>query len=333
MIGITQYCIASAVGTLFLVASGCVSQSPGTLYESSTLDLTPAQLDIRQELRSSVEHLSAEIGPRNAAESLRNVVDAERWLLDQLESYGLVPDREVFDMNGPEVANIVVEFTGTERPDETIVIGAHYDTATGSPGANDNASGVAVLLATAKRLQDRPIDRTVRLVFFVNEENPFSFGIQMGSRVHADRSRARNDNIVAMIAIDSLGNYSSEAGSQNYPPMMFGLPKVGNFVAFVSNEDNQRVVDTVLKTFQSESRFPSIGVASDHKIALRSDHASFLWRDYPALMMTDTSEVRDPNYHLATDTAEKLDYDEMARLTEGFVRFVEALALSKTDLN
>jgi hypothetical protein len=327
-----QLRLASTAIIVLLTCTGCIHRSPGTLYKSSTETLTTHQLQLRDEMQRDVDQLSTDVGPRNAGVSLQKIREAERWILDQLEESGIEAQREEVDLNGPKVANVVVTFPGVERPDEIILIGAHYDTVRGSPGANDNASGVALLLATAERLKDTRLGRTVRIVFFVNEEDPFSGGIQMGSRVHADRSRARGDSIIAMLAVDSVGYYTSEAGSQNYPAFIFGLPSVGNFVAFVSNRDNQQLVDRVVEVFQSVSRFPSIGVATDMKAAARSDHAPFWWRDYPALLVTDTSEERDPNYHRPTDTADNLNYDEMARMAGGFIRTLQALASANTPL-
>jgi len=332
MLTATRHLLASAVVVVLFACAGCLHRSPGTLYASSTEALTTHQLQLRNELRGDVEQLSVEIGPRNAGVSVPKILAAERWIMDRLEESSIEAQREEVDLNGPKVANIVVTFTGVERSDEIVLIGAHYDTVRGSPGANDNASGVALLLATARRLKDQRLGRTVRIVFFVNEEDPFSFGIQMGSRIHAERSRARGDSIVAMIAVDSIGYYTSEAGSQNYPPFILGLPSVGNFVAFVSNRDNQRLLDRVVELFQTESRFPSIGIATDMKAAARSDHAPFWWRGYPALLMSDTSEERDPNYHQPTDTADKLNYEEMARMADGFIRTLRVLAAPGTPL-
>ena len=194
--------------------AGCVHRSPGTLYESSTEELTAHQSQLREQIQRDVEGLSVGIGPRYAGQSLAKILAAEAWIVDRLKASGIESRRDEVDINGPKVANIEASFPGSDRPDEIIVIGAHYDTVMGSPGANDNASGVALLLATARQLRDTPTGRTVRIVFFVNEEYPFSFGLQMGSRVYAERSRARGDNIVAMICIDSIGYYSSEPGSQ-----------------------------------------------------------------------------------------------------------------------
>ncbi len=313
-------------------SDGCMHRSPGVLYESSTEPLSTYQSQLGEEMRRDVEELSVNIGPRHAGESLANVLAAERWIVDRLKASGVEPRRDEVDLNGPKVANVEASFPGVERPDEIIVIGAHYDTVFRSPGANDNASGVAMLLATARRLGDAPTGRTVRIVFFVNEEYPFSGGIQMGSRVYAERSRARGDDIVAMIAVDSVGYYTSAPGSQNYAAFIGGLPSKGNFIAFGSNRDNQQLLDHVVAIFQEQCRFPAIGVATDLKAASRSDHASFWWQGYPAIFMSDTSEYRDPNYHRPTDTADQLNYDELARLTEGFIRTVRVLAAADTGL-
>lgn len=323
---------AIAVSVVSFTCSEDFELSPGTVYPSSTDALTEPELQLRDELRSDVEYLSLEVGPRNASESYAQVVAAERWLLERLKQGGIEGVRDEVDLNGAIAANIVATFPGTERPDEIVLIGAHYDTVIGSPGANDNASGVALLLATAMRLKYVALGRTVRIVFFVNEENPFSGGIQMGSRLHAERSRANKDDIVLMIAVDSIGYFSSEPGSQNYPVRSSSLPTTGNFIAFVSNSDNRELLNRVVELFQTESRFPSIGITTDLKDAARSDHAPFWWQGYPALVLSDTSQARDPNYHLPTDTPDNLKYDEMARMAGGFVRTVQALADAKTRL-
>jgi len=320
--------------TLFAVLScaACLHTSPGTLYESSTAPLTAEEAVLRQELQRDVEHLSIEIGPRNAGYSLGPILNAERWLLGQLMLAGVEAHRDEVDVNVGVVANVVATFEGVTRPEEVVLIGAHYDSVASSPGANDNGSGVALLLAMARRLKDQPTDRTVRLVFFVNEENPFTGGLQMGSRVHAMRSRASGDEIVLMISVDSIGYFSSQSGSQNYPAFIFGLPSVGNFIAFVSNTDNSDMVDRTVEVFQSQSRFPSIGIATDMADAARSDHASFLWEDYPAMTMSDTSEFRDPHYHKPTDVAANINYDELARLAAGFLPAIRSLADAATAL-
>ena len=317
---------------LLIPCSGCLHRSPGTLYESSTDPLTSEQATLRDEMRADVETLSVDIGPRNAAQSIPPVLAAEEWITGELRAIGVEPRRDPVAMGEVTVANVEATFTGTTRPDEIIVIGGHYDTVFASPGANDNASGVAMLLALARRLHDAPLDRTVRVVFFVNEEYPFSFGHQMGSRVYAEGCRARGDEIVAMLSVDSVGFFSSEPGSQRYPWYVLGFPSRGNFVAFAANMDNRPLLDRLVELFQEHSRFPSIGVATDSKNASRSDHAPFWWQGYPAVSLTDTSLYRDPDYHSPHDTIDNLAFDEMARLADGLIRTVVAMAGAGTEL-
>lgn len=312
--------------------AGCVYRSPGKLHASSNAPLTAIQEQLKQELVRDVATLASEIGPRNAAYTPMQIYEAERWLLGELAAAGLEAHRVEVKMGEARVASIEVTFPGNENADEILVFGAHYDTVYGSPGANDNASGVSMLLAAARRLGGEEFDRTVRILFFVNEEYPFTTGIQMGSKVYAKHCLAQGDNIVAMIGVDSVGYYSSEPGSQDYPILALNLPRKANFIAFGSNMDNVPLLDAVVSAFQGQTEFPSIGVASDSKHASRGDHAPFWWSGYPAIAMTDTSEYRDPHYHASTDRAENLNYDEMARLADGFIATIIALADADTEL-
>lgn len=313
---------------LILAASACVHRAPGTVHESSSEPLTADQRQLRDELRRDVEALSVGIGPRSA-QTLAKVLEAERWIIAELETAGITPRRDEIDLGSLAVANIEATFPGTSAADEIVLIGAHYDTVAGSPGANDNASGVALLLAAARRLTDLETQRSTRLVFFANEEPPLSFGMQMGSRLYAERARARGDDIVLMISVDSIGYYTDARGSQKGRPF---LPSRGNFVAFGGNRENQALVDRVVALFQRHSRFPSLGLATDIKAINRSDHSSFWNQGYPAIFMSDTSEARDPHYHKPSDVADNLDYDQMARMAEGFLRFLQTLAAVETPL-
>jgi len=323
--------INSAV--LVIGLSGCLHHSPGVLYESSFEPLSDRQVALRDQLKRDVQHLADEIGPRNAGQDLNAVLAAERWIIKRLSGIGIQARRDEVDLGGAKVANIEATFPGTKLPDEIVVIGGHYDTVFGSPGANDNASGVALLLALAERLTKNTPERTVRVVFFVNEEFPFSGGIQMGSRVYAEGCKARRDRIVAMISVDGVGCYSNERGSQRYPALIgWFMPSRGNFVAFGSDLKNRPLLDLVVASFQKHSRFPSIGTAMDSPMMARSDHAPFWWQGYPAISMSDTSEFRDPSYHRPTDTPPHLNYDDMARMADGFLKTVQSLGAADTAL-
>ncbi|MDH3626455.1 MAG: M20/M25/M40 family metallo-hydrolase [Acidobacteriota bacterium] len=310
-----------------LLSTACIHRSSVTRHESPAGALSRSQASLRDDLARDVDALAAGIGPRHAGQSIAAVLEAERWIVERLRDAGLEPERDEIDVAGTIVANVVAILPGTTRPDEVVLVGAHYDTVIGSPGADDNASGVALLLAMAARLVETPMERTVRIVFFVNEEDPFTGGMQMGSRVHADRSRERGDDIVLMLNVDSVGYYKHDKGSQKYPRILRALfPSRGNFVVFATDKAHRRVLDRVVALYQEQCRFPTIGVATDSGQINRGDHASFLWRGYPALAISDTSEFRNPNYHRSTDEPATLDLDAMARMGEGFVGTVRALA-------
>jgi Zn-dependent M28 family amino/carboxypeptidase len=214
-------------------------------------------------------------------------------------------------------------------PEEIVVVGAHYDSVLSCPGANDNASGVAAVLEIARLLAEEKLSRTVRLVAFVNEEPPFFRSDYMGSRVYATRSRQRGDQIVAMFAIETIGYYSDQAGSQCYPfPLGFFYPHTGNFIAFVGNLSSRNLVQQAIASFRKHTAFPSEGAAVPVWIPGIdwSDHWSFWKEKYPALMITDTALFRYKYYHKPEDTPDKIDYDRMARVVAGIARVVAEIA-------
>ena len=158
--------------------------------------------------------------------------------------------------------NLEAEVRGTKHPDEILLIGAHYDSVQGSPGANDNATGVAAMMALARKFRREQPERTVRFVAFPNEEPPFFQTSQMGSLVYAERSRKRNERIILMLSLETLGYHSDAPGSQRYP-FPFGLfhPSIADFIAFVSNTDNGPWVQRLVKSFRGHVQFPSEGAA------------------------------------------------------------------------
>ncbi len=219
-----------------------------------------------------------------------------------------------------EARNIEVEIAGGALAREIVLAGAHYDSVSGSPGANDNGSGVAALLELARLMRDAKPARTLRLVWFVNEEPPYYKGEDMGSRRYARRSRERGENIVAMFSVETIGYYSDRDGSQRYPfPLSFFYPSRGNFLAFVSNLGSRALLHEAITAFRRRAEFPSEGVAAPAFIpgVDWSDHASFWEQGYPALMLTDTAPYRYPWYHSAQDTPDKVDYARLARVVRG----------------
>ena len=208
-------------------------------------------------------------------------------------------------------------------------MGAHYDSAEGSPGANDNGSGVAVLLELSRRFASVDCSRTVRFVAFTNEEPPFFLSKQQGSMVYASAARRRGDDIRLMISLETLGYYRNEPHSQHYPPL-FGLcyPDRANFIGFVSNFRSRGLMRRLAAAFRASSDFPLEHTATFAFIpgVAWSDHSAFWLCQYRALMVTDTAFYRYPWYHTAGDTPEKLDYACLARVTEGLFGAIRRLA-------
>ena len=233
---------------------------------------------------------------------------------------------------GPgEVRNIEIEVTGEGRRDEIIVVGAHYDSVSGAPGANDNGSGVGAMLELARLFYGSRPARTLRFVAFVNEEPPFYHSDAMGSRHYARRSRERGENIVAMLSLETIGYYSDRPGSQHYPfPLGFFYPSTGNFIAFVSNLSSRQLLHEVIADFRRHAEFPSEGLAAPAFIpgVDWSDHWSFWQEGWPALMVTDTAPYRYPHYHSAQDTPDKVDYERSARVVTGLYRMLRDLSHS-----
>ncbi len=301
---------------------------PGESHQGPLPAMTAEQRQLAAQLARDVRHLSETIGERNVGKpgSLDAAAD---FIRDRLLDLGYVPDEQTYLLNEITCSNIVVEIAGAAEAESIVLVGAHYDTVPGSPGADDNASAVAVLLAMAERLQAVRPARTIRLAWFTNEEPPHFQTPQMGSYVYAKACRDRDDRIVAMLALDGLGYYRDEAGSQRYPPPFHWLyPDRGDFIAFVTRLQDRPLLRRCIGAFRAHAAFPSEGGAVPEFLpgTSWSDHWAFWQFDYPAVMVTDTLPFRNPHYHGAGDTADRLDYDRMARVTEGLLAVTNDLA-------
>jgi Predicted aminopeptidases len=239
----------------------------------------------------------------------------------------LQPRRDSYDFQGRACHNIETEIRGA-RP-EILLIGAHYDSVFGSPGANDNGSGVAAMLALARRFAGKPGQHTLRFVAFVNEEPPYFLTAQMGSFVYAGRCKARGDRISAMISLETIGYFSDAPHSQTYPAPGLGVfyPSIGNFIGFVSNVPSRNLLRRAIALFRKHARIPSEGAALPGFIpgVSWSDQWAFWQRGYPGIMITDTAPFRYPHYHAATDMPDRLDYDRFALVVSGMQRVIEQL--------
>lgn len=272
--------------------------------------------------------LAEVIGPRHelAFENLERSAD---YISNQFTSMGYTPEISSYGDKAYKLINVTLE--GQNNPEEILVIGAHYDSArSGTPGADDNASGVAVLLEIANALREVELKRSVRFVSFPNEERPYFNTEMMGSWITARRSADAGENIIGMYSLEMLGYYSDEVGSQQYPPVIRNFyPDTGNFVAFVGNMASRSFLHQSIAAFREQALFPSEGMAAPQALVgdiRRSDNSAYWDNGFVALMVTDTSNFRTPHYHGPTDTPETLDYDSMARLTQGLTGMVISLA-------
>jgi hypothetical protein len=304
---------------------------PGTSYRGPLPPLTSEQLALREELRRHVWKLAGEIGERNVFQPDRLSAAAD-YVEAELAQTGCGVSRQSFEVRGVRCQNLGIEIPGTVRPEEILVIGAHYDSVAGSPGADDNASGVAALLALAKAFAERPAARTLRFVAFANEEPPFFMTRDMGSLIYARSCRERGERIALMLSLESLGYYSDRPHSQTYPfPLGLFYPSRGDFIGFVGRARDAARVRHCIKLFRETAQFPSEGGALPGWLpgVGWSDHWAFWQAGYPAVMITDTAIFRSPHYHMADDTPDKLDYDRFARVVDGLQRVIANLAAAK----
>jgi Zn-dependent M28 family amino/carboxypeptidase len=276
--------------------------------------------------------LADRIGERNVFRP-GTLAASANYIRSAFAAQGYAVREQAYEAAGQRCLNLEVERRGERWPEETLLVGAHYDSVRGSPGANDNGSGVAALLELAGFLQSHEPGRSVRLVAFVNEEPPFFYRGDMGSMLYARAARRRGDRIRLMISLETIGYYDDRPDSQHYPPL-FSLfyPDRGNFIAFVANLSSRRIMRRAVAAFRSHSTFPLEHVATLGAVpgVSWSDHLAF-WREgYRAFMVTDTAPYRYPYYHSAQDTPEQIDYDALAQVTAGVGAMLMELADSSS---
>lgn len=315
-----------AVGAGF-VALWRMTQMPLKSYKAPLPSLSSAQLELARNLATHVRYLSVTIGERSTqrAGSLQTALDYLRSNLAQ-EGYAVTEQKYIAD--GHAVSNLEVELVGREG-EGIVVLGAHYDSVPGTVGADDNASGAAAALELARLLKESHLRRTLRFVFFVNEEPPYFQTENMGSLVNARQLRRDGVSVSAMISLEMLGFYSDAPYSQKYPGL-FSLfyPSRGNFIGFVGNSASRDLVRLATRKFRESTQFPSEGVAAPESFPGLgwSDQWSFWQQGYPAIMITDTALFRYPHYHTPFDTVDRLDFEKMARVVYGIRSVVTTLA-------
>ena len=289
-------------------------------------------------LRRHVDMLAGVIGERNLLYHPGALEAAARYVEDTLRAAGLSPEAQPFEAAGKPVRNIDATIIGARRPKKVWVLGAHYDSAPGTPGADDNASAVAAMLEVARLLaasgtwSSRPPRDTVRFVAFANEEPPFYKGPEMGSLVYARRCRERGEDVAGMVNLEMVG-YFRPGEPQEYPPGLDGpllrpmLRKQADFVGFVGDVRSFLLTRKCNALFRAATDLPSIWAAGPAFMgADMSDHWSFWEQKYRAVMVTDTSFFRNPHYHKASDRPDTLDYPALAKVAVGIAGVMRGLA-------
>jgi len=286
--------------------------------------VSPDEIALREELRANVQKLAGEIGERNMWHYTELKAAAD-FIEDSFSRAGLRTRRDSYEMGGQTCHNIEAEIPGAHP--EIILVGAHYDSVFGSPGANDNGTGVAATLALARKFASAKPKHTLRFVAFVNEEPPYFLSGEMGSLVYARRCKERGDNIPAMISLETIGYFSDAPRSQTYPAPGLGVfyPKIGDFIGFVSNVHSRALLHRVITLFRKHAKIPSEGASLPSFIpgVSWSDQWSFWQQGYPAIMVTDTAPFRYPYYHSSSDTPDKLDYDRFTLVVSGIEKVIE----------
>jgi len=290
--------------------------------------------ELAARLRRHVELLAGTIGARHFGRP--SSIDATiAYIARELPGDGEALARETYAVDEHEAVNLVLERRGSRQPERIVILGAHYDTDARTPGADDNASAVAMLIEVARLLHGVPTARTMRFVAFACEEMPHFATGSMGSQQHARGCRARAEAIDGLICLEMVGYFDDAPGSQRVPNeiprwLHWLFPKRGNFIASVGNLRSWRLLWGFRRGFKRAVRFPlfSIGLPELITPIRRSDNSSFLDQGYPALMITDTSYLRNANYHEPTDTPETLDYERMAEVTLGVAGAMARLARS-----
>lgn len=317
--------ILNGVLAVFLLALWLVIAQPMFAANHKNTDLPAVD---PAALREHVETLSIRLPGRAGSEL--ELEPTIQWLESTLSPYGR-PLRESYQSVGQQFHNLVMKF----GPDNgsVLVIGAHYDTAHGLPGADDNGSGVAGLIELTRLLsaaeRNGELKRRVELVFYTLEESRMHAQHEMGSYVHADGLRKAGEDVELMISLEMIGYFSDEPGSQHFPipGMSLFYSDRGDFIGVISNLENIAAVRAVKQHLKSSigAELPVYSLNGPEQIVPgigASDHRSYWALGYPAVMVTDTAYMRNLYYHTGEDTAEKLDYERMALVVQGVYRLV-----------
>lgn len=316
------------VAALGLVGGAWWLALPGTKHVGPLPAPAPGHAEVAARLEADVRMLCDTIGERSWRKP-ENLAKSVFWIETELKDAGLVVTRQNVVSEAGTFQNVIGTRRGTDPAAGVVVVGAHYDSFPGTIGADDNASGVAGVLAIARALKGLAPAAELRFVAFASEESHFQTDA-MGSLVYARSCRQAGDDLRAVVDLETIATYSDEPGSQRFPlPALAWLfPDRGDFVAFVADPTSRPLMREMVRSFRSHAAFPSEGVAlpADVPGVGWSDHWAFWQAGYQAVMVSDTAPFRNERYHTTHDMPDKLDYARTARVVQGVAAVVTDLA-------
>jgi hypothetical protein len=321
------------LGSLYMLLSFS-SSAPGESFVGRGVPPTTDEQAAAERLAGYCEGLAQDIGPRGPHKA-GSQEEAARFLQRELRHLRLDPVEVALDCGGTEGKVYEMVFPGRALARETIVLAARLDSPAGSPGADDNATGVAVLLEVLRVVSGGGCDRTVRAAFWTGGAAPSVDVEKSAASAYVRRLKGRHERVAAVLCFDALGIYSDAAGSQTFPfPFDYFFPDKGDFVAFVGDWGSHGVVDKTIEQFRLYAKVPSqaLSLPSAFDFVSLSDDGVLRDGDYPALRITDTGAWRNPVVGTAGDVVAHLDYLRMARIARGLADMVVGLAKKSTPL-
>lgn len=292
--------------------------------------------DVERRLRGRVHALSVDIGERSIYDYAR-LCRAEEYVGGALSSAGYQVERQVFSFRGRKCANLVASPRDPSGGGREYLLSAHYDTVFGTPGADDNASGVAILLEIARIASEQDLTCSAngrwRFVAFTTEEPPAFQTRHQGSRIFARVARRTSLRIDGVVNLEMLGYFVGAPRSQwaPFPLNLLGYSRTGNFVAVVANWRSRDLARRLVGAMRLNPSMPVEKLVVPERgflffPARLSDHSSFWDHGYPAVMVTDTAFLRNPHYHTLADTIDTLNFPAMTEVVRGLLRFFRETA-------
>jgi hypothetical protein len=306
---------------LFAAAFLLTTQPIRTRYPSSNQKVSAGKL------RGHVEMLSVQFAPRNY-KRIWNLNKCADYILAQFRESGAKVSEQSFEVDGKIYRNVIASFGA--QTESRIVVGAHYDSCQDTPGADDNASGVAGLIELAHLLGRTELKQHVQLVAYTLEEPPYFRTGNMGSARHAYSLRRHDEKVEIMISLEMIGYFSDKKGSQLYPSPLLKMfyPDTGNYIAIIGSYSDRKFVRRIKAYMRGASDLPVYSMCAFKSFPGLdySDHLNYWNHGYKAVMVTDTAFMRNLNYHGPSDTFERLDYERMSDVVIGVYEAVVRLA-------